>query len=72
MAKASRWAKGAIRYSNERKVDNSRWVKNKRGQWRYKEDECSEHSFVNQRMHQQPAGFHRGARVHRVAPQVGA
>lgn len=64
---SGRWDRGAIRYSNERKVDNSRWVKNKRGKWRYKEGESSEHSFVNERLHQTSTSFHRGAKVTRRA-----
>lgn len=64
---ASRWAKGAVRYSNERKVNSTRYVKNKRGQWVLKSEDISEHSFVNQRLHSGSTGFHRGARVTRRA-----
>jgi hypothetical protein len=70
MSKTSRWAPGAVRYSNERKVDSVRYVLKVikgRKTWRLEEKEVSEHAFVNQRLHSGSTAFHRGARVRRVA-----
>ena len=46
---------------NEKRPDE-RWVKNKRGEWRYRIDEVEGHIF-NHRAMRQPPGFARGARI---------
>ncbi len=46
---------------NSRRPDE-RWVKNKRGEWRYQIDEVEGHIF-NRRATRQHPGFARGARI---------
>lgn len=54
--------KHRYRPSAERKLLDSRWVKNKRGQWRHETEEVSEVAFCHNATREQP-GFHKGART---------
>jgi hypothetical protein len=44
------------------KRPDERWVKNKKGEWRYQTDEVEGHIF-NRRATRQHPGFARGARI---------
>lgn len=50
-----------IRPSAGRMVDDSRWLKDKRGIFRLKNDECTEVDYCLRR--REKDGWHKGARV---------
>ena len=52
----------AYRKSLDAKRDDERWVKNKRGEWRYRTDEVEGHIFNRRATFEHP-GFKRGARI---------
>lgn len=60
----TRWRKGAQRYSSDRTVEHSRYVKTPDGARRRKTDSPSEVMFVS-RMHE-PTGWRNGARVRKL------
>ncbi len=56
----SRWRKGAVRYSNERMVDDARWVR--RGKFhRLESDSIGEIAFCERRY--EGIGWRKGARI---------
>lgn len=60
----SRWSLNHTRYSVNTMIDDIRWLKNKKGQWRKKEDNTDELSY-NLRRRERP-GFRQGARITRL------
>lgn len=52
----------AHRKSLSTEREDERWVRNKRGEWRYQIDTVQGHVF-NRRATFQPAGFRNGARI---------
>lgn len=60
---ASRWNGNRARYTEE-DIDDSRWVKNAKGQWRLKEDSVPETQWL-QRRSIEHGGFHKAARLGR-------
>ena len=52
------------RPSADRKTEDSRWRKDKRGNWRYEHTQVSEVAFCQRATHE-PEGFVNGARVAR-------
>lgn len=59
---ASRWNGGRMRYT-EAQLEDARFVRNAKGQLRLKEDEPTEHDWIERR--KEKSGFRKGARVTR-------
>lgn len=57
----SRWNGNRARFTEE-DIDDCRWVKNARGQWRLKEDSVPETQWLQRRHPMARPGWHRGAR----------
>lgn len=57
----SRWGSRGVRHSKERMIEDSRWVKDRNGQWRREESLVNEEEFCNLR--HEPHGWHGGAKV---------
>jgi hypothetical protein len=56
----SRW-NGRLHRYGEHKMEDDRWQRDRRGNWRRKADECTEQEYCERR--RERSGFHRGARV---------
>jgi hypothetical protein len=56
-----RWRVGKTRYSDARTMDDVRWIKNRHGQWRKKEDTCTEADWIFRR--KERITHRRGARL---------
>lgn len=54
------------RPSAERQVEDARWVRDKRRQWRHKAEMVSEVEFCHRATREEP-GFHKGARIRCVS-----
>lgn len=57
----SRWNGRLHRYGEERKVEDTRQQRDKRGKWRAITDEVTEQQYCERR--REKPGFRRGARV---------
>jgi hypothetical protein len=68
----SRWSKGRERYSSERKIERTRWVKDRHNKWKLETESVSEPVYCIEQAHTFKDGFYRGAKLGNHYPRVFA
>ena len=59
-----RWMRAHTRCSVNTMIDDTRWIKNSKGQWQKKDDSIDELSYCMRR--RERPGFRKGARITRL------